>query len=111
MIHWPFPGQEGNEHLQPPHNMPPPRFAVGDRISTRSGTATVMAIKDTEGLNGRTYHVRHDWVTDAPPGFGHFYDENSMQPHVDPPPEPDADDIEPRPAHQAAEPPQLELFA
>lgn len=85
MILWPFPGQPASP--PPVHDLPQPRFSVGDRVTTRWGRATVMKVEDWPDCMGdRIYHVRHDW-SDAPPGFGHLFGEGDMtllveQPHV-----------------------------
>lgn len=105
---WPFPGQSAPwwEHL-PPHNLAPPCFAVGDRIETRWGRATVLRIYDHEHFDGRAYHVRHDG-TASPPGFGKTWSESDMQPAE---PEPAWDDEPATPTTQAClDAPQLELF-
>jgi hypothetical protein len=52
---------------------------VGDCVETRWGRATVLIVKDYEGLAGRCYLVKHDW-SNAPPGFGHWFGEHDMQP-------------------------------
>lgn len=115
---WPFPGQEVAwwEHY-PPHNLPPPRFAVGDCVETRWGRAVVISVKDYEGLAGRCYLVKHDWSS-APPGFGHWFGEHGMQP-AGPLPQWLDDDDDDAPATTVTTPqastkpvaPQLELFA
>jgi hypothetical protein len=112
---WPFPGQEGPWwEAYPPHNLPPPRFAPGDRVTTRWGSATVQRVYDCEYFDGRLYQLRYDWSSSAPPGFGHRWSENDMeqiaegdqpaQVEADPQPQPpvlsDAPTLE-----------QLELFA
>ena len=108
---WPFPGQSEGRWWEnyPPHNLPPPAFSVGDRVVTRWGTATVLRVYDYEGFAGRAYQVRYDFSS-APPGFGHQWGENDMQPA--PPPCADWDEPEePAPAPVKVAAPQLELFA
>jgi hypothetical protein len=82
---WPFPGQPQRPWWEccPPHNLPPPRFAVGDRVETRWGAATVLRVYDHEHFDGRAYQLRYDWAQDAPPGFGHRWSESDMRPLVE----------------------------
>jgi hypothetical protein len=82
---WPFPGQPQRPWWEccPPHNLPPPRFAVGDRVETRWGAATVLRVYDHEHFDGRAYQLRYDWAQDAPPGFGHRWGESDMRPLVE----------------------------
>lgn len=92
---WPFPGQEDARWWidYPPHNLPAPRFAVGDRVTTRWGSATVTRILDYYGLDGsRVYSVRHDWSS-SPEGFGHFFEEAGMQPLVEHQAEPEPEEV------------------
>ncbi len=91
---WPFPGQNTAPWWEcyPPHNLPPPRFAVGDRITTRWGSATVLRIHDCEHFGSRSYHVRHD-DSSAPPGFGKTWSEADMEPLVDRIEEPEEVDV------------------
>jgi hypothetical protein len=59
---------------------PPPRFAVGDRVVTAWGRATVIAIHEMPWFgSARVYTVKHDW-SDAPAGFGHHFGENECEP-------------------------------
>jgi hypothetical protein len=59
---------------------PVPKFAVGDRVVTRWGRATVLSLYEwTYDGHPFTYHVRHDWV-DAPEGFGKPFGENECEP-------------------------------
>lgn len=106
---WPFPGQGTSPWWEcyPPHNMPPPRFSVGDRVQTRWGCATVLRVFDYERFTGRAYHLHYDW-SDSPPasGFGHLWSEDEMEPA---PPPARQDDEEQLQAVPAA--PQMELFA
>lgn len=103
-VHWPFPGQD--EGPPPVYDLPPPRFAVGDRVITRWGWATVGRVMDWPNCSDtRAYHVRHDWC-DSPPGFGHIFGEADMEPLVEPPRTEEPADEPP-----AAPAPQLELFA
>ncbi len=91
---WPFPGQSSDRWWEayPPHNLPPPRFAVGDRVETRWGSATVLRIYDYEHFDGRRYQLRYDFSS-APEGFGHGWGENDMQPLVERQPEPEAVEV------------------
>lgn len=84
IVIWPFPGQNTAPWWEcyPPHNLPPPRFAVGDRVTTRWGSATVLRVHDCEHFGSRSYHVRHDY-TNAPPGFGKTWSEGDMEPLVE----------------------------
>lgn len=94
---WPFPGQASAPWWEcyPPHNLPPARFAPGDRVTTRWGTATVLQAYDYEHFDGRAYQIRYDGSS-APPGFGHRWSEADMQPLVEQAAEPEADEaIEP----------------
>lgn len=106
---WPFPVQDAARWFEayPPHNLPPPRFAVGDRVETRWYFGTVIRVFDCEHFGSRCYQVRGDG-SDAPPGFGHRWAEDDMQPARERPAEPEED----APAQPAprAEAPQLELF-
>lgn len=81
---WPFPGQSSDRWWEayPPHNLPPPRFAVGDRVTTRWGSATVLRIHDWEHFGSRGYHLRFAG-SDAPAGFGNTWGEADMQPLVE----------------------------
>lgn len=75
---WPFPGSS----CQPPREIPPlpsARFAIGDRVKTRWGRATVIAVHDWDTVGGsRAYTVKHDW-SDAPPDFGHLFGEEDCE--------------------------------
>lgn len=108
---WPFPGASGPWwEAYPPHNLPPPRFAVGDRVRTRWGSYTVLSVSDHEFFGSRAYHCRPDGSS-APPGFGHQWGEADMEPLVERIAEPEDDEL-----FQAAPAPgprleQLELFA
>ena len=110
---WPFPGQPQRPWWEccPPHNLPPPRFAVGDRVETRWGSATVLRVYDHEHFDGRAYHLRFDFSS-AEPGFGHHWSEADMQPAG---PQPTWHDepaqAEAAPAAKAETVEQLELFA
>jgi hypothetical protein len=56
------------------------RFRQGDRIETRWGRATVLAVYDYPYFeSARSYQVKHDW-SDAPPGFGHQFGEDECRP-------------------------------
>lgn len=107
---WPFPGADPSRWWEayPPHNLPPPRWAAGDRVQTRWGRATVLSVHDWEFFGSRAYHVRHDG-SEAPPGFGKTWGEEDMHPVMEPPveveDEPLAVIVSPR-----AQVPQLELF-
>ena len=81
---WPFPGQNTAPWWEcyPPHNLPPPRFAVGDRVQTRWGYATVTRIYDYEYFDGRLYQLHYDWSS-APVAFGHRWSEADMEPLVE----------------------------
>ncbi len=71
---WPFPGME--PELLP--ELPPARFALGDRVITRWGAGTVCWVGywgDTD--MGRKYIVHHDW-SNAPATFGHGFYENDL---------------------------------
>lgn len=91
---WPFPGQSADQWFEayPPHNLPPPRFDVGDRVTTRWGRATVLRVHDCEHFGSRGYHVRYDG-SDAPAGFGKTWSEADMQPLVEQPAELDDDEV------------------
>lgn len=108
---WPFPNSgEPWWHAYPPHNMPPPRFAVGDRVRTRWGSYTVLSVHDWEYFGGRAYHCRPDGSS-APPSFGHTWGEHDMAPLVEQPAEEEGGEAfqalpSPRPGLE-----QLELFA
>lgn len=106
---WPFPGHPV-EH-RPPHNLPPPRFAVGDRVTTKWGSATVQRVCDYYGCSGsRTYHLRHDWCS-SPEGFGHFFDEDDMQPLAEQAQAAEPDDAADDEAALRRGAEQMELFA
>ncbi len=83
---WPFPGQD--EPHGPPKPLPPTRFSVGDRVTTRWGSATVIAICGWAYDDGRAILVKHDWSS-APPGFGHHYSDADMEPLLEQPREED----------------------
>jgi len=106
---WPFPGTDWSWAAYPPHNLPPPRFSVGDRVQTRWGRATVVRIHDWEWFGSRAYHLRDDG-SDAPPGFGKTWSESDMEPVVDLPAGDEDDELPPCMAAPRAEAPQLELF-
>lgn len=91
---WPFPGQSCDRWWEayPPHNLPAPRFAVGDRVTTRWGSYTVLSVRDHEFFGGREYHCRPDGST-APPGFGHTWSEADMQPLVERQAEPEPEEV------------------
>ena len=94
---WPFPGQD--EPHGPPKPLPPTRFAVGDRVTTRWGSATVIAICEWAYDDGRAILVKHDWSSE-PPGFGHLFSDADIELRVEQPPgEDDAEAFQP-----AAEP-------
>lgn len=104
--YWPFPGQE---HLLPPSlpDLPPAKYAAGDRVESRWGGATVLAPLDWCWVDGTwMYHIRHDFADDAPPGFGHCFAEDELQPGRPKAPAVDVDE-DPRPASAS---PQLYLF-
>lgn len=108
---WPFPGQPQRPWWEccPPHNLPPPRFAVGDRVETRWGAATVLRVYDREHFDGRAYHLRFDFSS-APDGFGKTWSEADMQPRVEQAREEEPEETDllmPAPRKAA---PQLELF-
>jgi hypothetical protein len=109
---WPFPGQGTSPwwDAYPPHNLPPPRFAVGDRVETRWYTGTVIRVYDCEHFGSRLYTVRGD-CSDAPPGFGHRWSEHDMQPARPRAVEPEEDEAPQLAAHPRQASPQLELFA
>jgi hypothetical protein len=97
--HWPFPGQE---HLPAPvYDLPPARFAVGDQVKTRWGTATVLKVNDWPAIAGRAYLVKHTWST-APEGFGHQFGEDDIELLAK---------AEPAPITKLASVPQLDLFS
>lgn len=98
--YWPFPGQE---HLPPPPlpDLPPAKYTVGDRVESHWGSATVLKVLDTAGIDGtRDYQIHHDW-SDAPPGFGHFFSEGELQPGR---PKTPAVDVDGDPQRAAASP-------
>lgn len=104
-VHWPYPGWpypvQPSAELEP-QNLPPPRFAVGDRVTGRWGDATVIKPLDWGSLEGsRAYLIKHDWA-DGPPTFGHEAYEDDLQPGQ-PRSEPEPDE----PSAQLA---QLEMF-
>lgn len=108
---WPFPGCNGPWwESYPPHNLPPPRFAPGNRVRTRWGSYTVLVVHDHEHFGSRSYHCRPDGSS-APPGFGHTWGEDDMEPLVDRPSEPEPADQPAPPTTRRVEAPQLELFA
>lgn len=76
--HWPFPGSD-----EPPqqHDLPTPRYAVGDRVtSSWGGPGIVVRVEDWPSVGGhRAYCVHHDWST-APATFGHLMCEDDLQP-------------------------------
>lgn len=112
VVIWPFPGQNTSPwwEFYPPHNLPPPRFAVGDRVTTRWGSATVLRVYDHEHFDGRAYQLRYDFSS-SPPGFGHQWSEADMQPLVEQAAEPDPEEVfQPAPT-AAARVEQMELFA
>lgn len=108
---WPFPGQPQRpwSECYPPHNLPPPRFAVGDRVVTRWGRATVLRVYDHEHFDGRAYHLRFDFSS-APEGFGHQWSEADMQPLVEQPIEEEAEEVFQPPPLPRAGVEQLALF-
>lgn len=109
---WPFPGHASPWwEAYPPHNLPPPRFAVGDRVRTRWGSYTVLVVRDRELFGSREYHCRPDGSS-APPGFGHAWGEADMQPLVvEQIREPEPEEVfQPAPAQGSAVE-QMELFA
>lgn len=76
-VHWPFPGDTSPP---PVYDLPPPKFATGDRVESRWGWATVIKPLDWPGLDGsRKYLVKHDWST-GPEGFGHCFGELDLMP-------------------------------
>lgn len=83
-IIWPFPGTD--EPHGPPKPLPPTRFAIGDRVTTCWGSATVIAISDWAYDDGRAILVKHDWSS-APPGFGHSFSDADIEPLVEQPAE------------------------
>lgn len=107
---WPFPGDGDPWWVSyPPHNLPPPRFQVGDRVETRWYFGTVLQVFDYEHFGSRCYHVRGD-CSDAPPGFGHRWAEDDMQPAPARERAPEPEDDEPHPKVTRVDRPQLELF-
>ena len=105
-IRWPFQGTDAAPEQAPP--LPPPRFAVGNRVTTRWGRATVEQICDWATLGGRAYQVRHAWSS-APPGFGHFFGEDDIELAGPEPATPNHEE-EQEPAAAAPAPAQWELF-
>lgn len=110
---WPFPGDNTPWwHAYPPHNLPPPRFAIGDRVTTRWGSATVLQVHDWEHFGSRGYHLRYDFSS-SPPGFGHTWSEADMHPLAEHPAESEDDEVfhvPPKPGQQASQVEQLRLF-
>ena len=60
-------------------NLPPQRFAVGDRVLTNWGRATVRRARFRHQWLWWEYHVRHDFLA-TPENFGHWFRESELQP-------------------------------
>ena len=89
--YWPFPGTD--EPHGPPKPLPPTRFAVGDRVTTRWGRATVIAICAwAYDDDNRAILVKHDWSS-ASPGFGHIFSDADIEPRVEQPSDENADEV------------------
>jgi hypothetical protein len=72
-------------HGPPWPQLPPARFAIGDRVVSSWGDATVIRVFDG-GLNARrSYLIKHDW-SNAPAGFGHCFGEHELEPGCARPP-------------------------
>lgn len=89
----------------PTEDLPPARYAIGDRVTSSWGRGTVCGVEVwAMGDAGRAYTVHHDFSS-APPNFGHCFGEFHLQPlssqRVEVP-----QDVEP-----ATTVPQLDLFA
>jgi hypothetical protein len=65
---------------------------VGDRVTTRWGSATVIAICGWAYDDGRAILVKHDWSS-APPGFGHTFSDADIEPRVEQSSEEDAEEV------------------
>jgi hypothetical protein len=107
---WPFPGANGPWwEAYPPHNLPPPRFAVGDRVRTPWGGYTVLVVRDYEHFGSRSYHCRPDGSS-SPPGFGHTWGEDDMEPLVEQPAAPEPVEVFHAAPAPRAQVEQMELF-
>lgn len=89
----------------PPENLPPARYAVGDRVRTPWGAGTIARVYSRDHFgHGRAYNVHHDFSS-APPNFGHEFGEREILPLPQQDPEANCNDGPARGLEQ------LELFA
>ena len=59
--------------------LPPAKYAIGDRVTSPWGDATVIAVTDSDWFGSRCYRIKHDW-SQSPPDFGHHFGEADLQP-------------------------------
>lgn len=107
-IHWPFPSQDAPPQA---YDLPAPRFAIGNRVTTRWGRGTVIAVHDWPNVSdSRAYSIRHDWSS-GPEGFGHIFGEVDIELLASPALSAEAEQaptVDDAPANETT---QLELFS